>query len=108
MMSFVVCSTYAQRTIDTGMSSVWHACNVCVRRKMETDRITIRLPRIYLRQVDLFIRVGEFSTRSEVIRHAVKEFISSQSDRIVERANKLKKVQRLEAAVEAIEPYMKK
>jgi len=75
---------------------------------METDRITIRLPRIYLRQVDLFIRVGEFSTRSEVIRHAVKEFISSQSDRIVERANKLKKVQRLEAAVEAIEPYMKK
>jgi len=75
---------------------------------METDRVTIRLPRIYLRQIDLFIRVGEFSTRSEVIRHAVKEFISSQSDRIVERANKLKKVQRLEAAVEAIEPYMKK
>jgi len=75
---------------------------------METDRITIRLPRIYLRQVDLFIRVGEFSTRSEVIRHAVKEFISNQSDRIVERADKLKKVQRLEAAVEAIEPYMKK
>jgi len=43
-----------------------------------------------------------------VIRHAVKEFVSSQSDRIVERADKLKKVQELEAAVEAIEPYMKK
>ena len=75
---------------------------------MENDRITIRLPQIYLRQIDLFIKVGEFSTRSEVIRHAVKEFISSQSDRIVERADKLKKVQELEAAVEAIEPYMKK
>ncbi|MFO7678253.1 MAG: ribbon-helix-helix domain-containing protein [Thermoplasmatota archaeon] len=75
---------------------------------METDRITIRLPRIYLRQMDLFIRVGEFSTRSEVIRHAVKEYISNQSDRIAQRADKLKKVQELEAAVEAIEPYMKK
>lgn len=75
---------------------------------METDRITIRLPRIYLRQMDLFIRVGEFSTRSEVIRHAVKEYITNQSDRITQRADKLKKVQELEAAVEAIEPYMKK
>ena len=75
---------------------------------METDRITIRLPRIYLKEIDLFIRVGEFSTRSEVIRNAVKEFITNQSDRIVQRADKLKKVQELEAAVEEIEPYMKK
>ena len=75
---------------------------------MENDRITIRLPRIYLRQIDLFIRVGEFSTRSEVIRHAEKEYITNQSDRIAERAEKLKKVQELEAAVEAIEPYMEK
>jgi len=75
---------------------------------MENDRITIRLPRIYLRQIDLFIRVGEFSTRSEVIRHAVKEYIGEQSDRVTERAEKLKKVQELEATVEAIEPYMKK
>jgi len=58
--------------------------------------------------MDLFIRVGEFSTRSEVIRHAVKEYITNQSDRIAERADKLKKVQELEAVVEAIEPYMKK
>jgi Arc/MetJ-type ribon-helix-helix transcriptional regulator len=58
--------------------------------------------------MDLFIRVGEFSTRSEVIRHAVKEYITNQSDRIAERAEKLKKVQELEAMVEAIEPYMKK
>jgi Arc/MetJ-type ribon-helix-helix transcriptional regulator len=75
---------------------------------METDRITIRLPRTYLNQIDIFIRAGEFMTRSEVIRHAVKEYIISQSDRIVERADKLKKVQELEVAIEAIEPYMKK
>ena len=75
---------------------------------METDRITIRLPQIYLRQIDLFVRAGEFSTRSEVIRHAVNEFITNYAGRIIEKADKLKKVQELEAAVEAIEPYMKK
>ena len=75
---------------------------------MENDRITIRLPRICLRQIDLFIRAGEFSTRSEVIRHAVNEYISSYAGRVIEKADELKKVQELEAAVEAIEPYMKK
>jgi len=75
---------------------------------MENDRITIRLPQIYLRQIDLFIRAGEFNTRSEVIRHAVNEFISNYANRLIEKADKLKKVQELEAAVEALEPYMKK
>ena len=75
---------------------------------METDRITIRLPQIYLRQIDIFIGLGEFSTRSEVIRHAVKEYIERESDRIMQRADKLKKVQELEATVDAIEPYIKK
>jgi len=75
---------------------------------METERITIRLPTIYLRQIDLFIRAGEFSTRSEVIRHAVNDYIGNYANSIIEKADKLKKVQELEAAVEAIEPYMKK
>jgi Arc/MetJ-type ribon-helix-helix transcriptional regulator len=75
---------------------------------MDSDRITLRLPQIYLRQIDLFIRAGEFSTRSEVVRHAVNEFINNYANRIIEKADKLKKVQELEAAVEALEPYMKK
>ncbi len=75
---------------------------------MDTDRITIRLPKIYLRQIDIFIRAGEFSTRSEVIRHAVNEYINTYASRILEKADRIKKVQELEAAVEALEPYMKK
>lgn len=75
---------------------------------MENDRITIRLPQIDLRQIDVFIRLGEFSTRSEVVRRAVKEYIDSHSNRILEKADKFKKIQELEAAAAAIEPYMKK
>jgi Arc/MetJ-type ribon-helix-helix transcriptional regulator len=79
-----------------------------VRRKMDTDRITIRLPKIYLRQIDLFLRAGEFTTRSEFIRHAVNEYIKNYANRIIEKADRLKKVQELESAVEALEPYMEK
>ena len=75
---------------------------------MENDRITIRLPQLHLRQIDLFIRAGEFSSRSEVVRHAVNEYISNYAGRILEKADRLKKVQELEAAVESIEPYMRK
>ena len=75
---------------------------------MDNNRITLRLPDIYLRQIDIFIRAGEFSTRSEVIRHAVNEFIKNYSDRILEKADKIKKVQELEAAVAAMDPYNKK
>jgi len=75
---------------------------------METDRITIRLPQIYLRQIDLFINVGDFMTRSEMIRHAVNEYINNHASRILKKADKLKKVQELGAAIEAIEPYVKK
>ena len=75
---------------------------------MDKDRITIRLPRLYMHQIDLFIRAGEFASRSEVIRHAVNEFITNYAGRIIEKADKIKKVQELETAVETIEPYMRK
>jgi Arc/MetJ-type ribon-helix-helix transcriptional regulator len=75
---------------------------------METQRITIRLPQHAIHSIDLFIRAGEFATRSEVIRHAVNEYIQNYSKRIIEKAEKIKQVQELELAVESIEPYMKK
>jgi len=75
---------------------------------MENQRITIRLPQRYIHSIDLFVRAGEFATRSEVIRHAVNDFIKNYSDEFIEQAEKIKKVQELKLAVESIEPYMKK
>jgi Arc/MetJ-type ribon-helix-helix transcriptional regulator len=75
---------------------------------MDTQRITIRLPQHHIHSIDLFVRAGEFATRSEVIRHAVNDFIKNYATNIIEKAEKIKKVQELELAVESIEPYMKK
>ena len=75
---------------------------------MDTQRITVRLPNTHIHAIDLFIRAGEFSSRSEVIRHAVNDFIKAYAQEVIDKANKIKKVQELEMAVESIEPYMKK
>jgi len=75
---------------------------------METQRITIRLPQQYISSLDLFVTAGEFQTRSEVIRHAVNEFIKNYANSIIDKAEKLKKVQDLKQTFESIEPYMKK
>ena len=75
---------------------------------MDKQRITIRLPQRDIHSIDLFVRAGEFATRSEVIRHAVNDFIKNYAQNIIDKANKVKKVQELELAVKSIEPYIKK
>ncbi len=75
---------------------------------MISGRITIRLPTTLINHIDLFIRAGEFMTRSEVIRHAVNDYINKHAESILEKAEKIKKVQELKTAIDAIEPYIKK
>ena len=62
---------------------------------MANTRITIRLPKNDLRCLDLFTKMGLFSTRTEVIRHALNDFIYKHTDEIIEKAEKIKKVQQL-------------
>jgi len=75
---------------------------------MDTRRMTVRLPQHDIHSIDLFVRSGEFATRSEVIRRAVNEFVKNYADSLIEKAEKIKKVQELENALDSIEPYMKK
>lgn len=41
----------------------------------ETDRITIRLPREYLENLEKLIKAGEYDTLSDAIRAAIKELL---------------------------------
>ncbi|RLF36392.1 MAG: hypothetical protein DRM99_02865 [Thermoplasmata archaeon] len=75
---------------------------------METQRMTIRLPKRHIHSIDMLIRTGEYATRSEVIRHAINDFIKRKAESIIEEADKIKKVQELNLAFESVEPYMKK
>ncbi len=75
---------------------------------MHTERITIRLPSRDLQSLDTLIKMGEFSSRSEIIRHAVRDFLKRRIPEFLEIAEKLKQFQQFNQEMESIEEYMKK
>ena len=75
---------------------------------MESERITVRLPKRDLSSIDTFIGLGEFASRSEVIRHSVREFLRKHASELLESAEQLKQVQQLSNELESIESYLKK
>jgi Arc/MetJ-type ribon-helix-helix transcriptional regulator len=75
---------------------------------METQRVTVRLPAHQIRAIDTFIKLGEFTTRSEVIRYSLTRYIDEIAEDIFAKAERLKKIQQLEAATSELEKYWKK
>ncbi|MFQ6050179.1 MAG: ribbon-helix-helix domain-containing protein [Candidatus Hydrothermarchaeota archaeon] len=43
---------------------------------MRDDRVTVRMPKKHIEEIDSLVRKGKFSSRSEVIREAVKSFVT--------------------------------
>lgn len=75
---------------------------------MDNERITIRLPKRDLDSIDLLIEVGKFTSRSEVIRHALYDFVNNQTQTVLDNAEKIKKVKQFKQEIESIRPYLKK
>ncbi|RLF52880.1 MAG: hypothetical protein DRN11_00420 [Thermoplasmata archaeon] len=75
---------------------------------METEKITVRLPVHLVRAIDTFIKMGEFGSRSEAIRRALKMLVDELMHDIDEKAEKWRKLQELEAMTEEINKLKKK
>ncbi len=72
---------------------------------MQTERITVRLQSSDIKAVDLMIKIGEFISRSDAIRVAVKELVESRTDKALDKVEKMKKMQKLAALADALEEY---
>ncbi len=72
------------------------------------ERVTIRLPKQQIEQIDMLVKVGEFSSRSDVLRTAVKELLYAKIEKVMEHAEKLKKFQELASTMRMMEKYSKK
>jgi Arc/MetJ-type ribon-helix-helix transcriptional regulator len=75
---------------------------------MVEARLTIRLPMQDLNIIDMFLKSGECSTRSEFIRHAVREYSQNHVEEIIKKAEAMKKIQEIVSLYEASEEYLKK
>ncbi|WP_290818550.1 ribbon-helix-helix domain-containing protein [Halovivax sp.] len=52
------------------------------------ERVTLRIPKQQIEEVEQLVETGEFPNRSEAIRSAVREMINEQQDGRHERTGK--------------------
>ncbi len=53
------------------------------------ERITIRLPKQQIKMIDLMVDVGEFPSKSEAIRAAVRNLVDDRSDKLLDKMEKI-------------------
>jgi len=75
---------------------------------MQEVRLTIRVSLKDNRLIDMFIRTGEYATKSEFIRRAIKEYSMNHMEEIIKKAKAMQKLQQMVNSVEQIEEYTKK
>lgn len=79
---------------------------------MIDDKVTIRLPKAFIRQLDFLVKVEDFSSRSEAIRTAVRDLLYHRIDLVMEKIEKKveanQKMMELEAIEVQYEKYLKK
>jgi Arc/MetJ-type ribon-helix-helix transcriptional regulator len=52
------------------------------------ERVTLRIPKQQIEEVEQMVETGEFPNRSEAIRSAVREMINEQAERSGESNNR--------------------
>jgi len=74
----------------------------------DTEKITLRLPKRFLRALDFLVEVDDFPSRSEAVRAAIRDLVY---ERVVLVTERLKKIEEAEKALanheEVRRQYMK-
>jgi len=73
---------------------------------MADTRLTLRLSMQDIQVMDMFLRSGEFSTRSEFIRRAIKEYQQNHMEEIIKKAEAVKKLQDIVGDIELGKEYL--
>ena len=70
----------------------------------ETEKVTVRLPKKFLRALDFLVEVDDMPSRSQAIRTAIRDFVYARVELV---SDKLKKIQEAEKAVANLEEFKK-
>jgi len=75
----------------------------------ESEKVTIRLPKRYLRAIDFLVTLDDFSSRSEAIREAIREMVYDRIDLVMDKVKKLERAEETLAGIESFqEQYIKR
>ena len=75
---------------------------------MQNIRMTIRLPQQDGHIIDVFVRTGEFASRSEFIRRAIKEYSQNHMNEIIKKTEAIMKLQDMVNTIDQIQDFTKK
>ncbi len=73
---------------------------------MADTRLTLRLSMQDIQIMDMFLRSGEFSNRSEFIRRAIREYQQNHMEEIIKKAEAVKKLQNIVDDIELGKEYL--
>ena len=74
----------------------------------DNEKITIRIPKRYLRAIDFLVRADDFPSRSEAIRMAIRDMIYERIEMVPDKLERIQKAEEAVANAEAIEERLLK
>lgn len=69
----------------------------------DSEKVTIRIPRRYLRAMDFLVRADDFQSRSEAIRVAIRDMVYARIDMVPEKIQKMQDAELAVANAETLE-----
>ncbi len=75
----------------------------------DTEKITIRLPKKFLRALDFLVEVDDMASRSQAIRTAIRDFVYARIELVPEKVKKIQEAEKAIASAEELKKdYLKK
>ena len=82
---------------------------VQMKDEMDTEKITVRLPKDYITALDFLVRTNDFPSRSEAIRTALRDLIYQRLDLVMDKTKKMQDLKDKMVAIKAMEEeFLKK
>jgi Arc/MetJ-type ribon-helix-helix transcriptional regulator len=80
----------------------------CVEMNEDSEKVTVRLPKRYLRALDFLVQLDDFPSRSEAVRESIRDMVYARTELVMDRLEKLKKAEESLASMESFQKqYMK-
>jgi Arc/MetJ-type ribon-helix-helix transcriptional regulator len=74
----------------------------------DSEKITLRLPKRFLRALDFLVEMDDFPSRSEAVRAAIRDLVYARVELVGDRLKKLEEAEKALANIEALKrQYMK-
>ncbi|PYO11817.1 MAG: hypothetical protein DMD31_17835 [Gemmatimonadetes bacterium] len=68
----------------------------------DSEKITLRLPKRFLRALDFLVEMDDFPSRSEAVRAAIRDLVYARVELVGDRLKKLEEAEKALANLEAI------